>query len=212
MNIKQRKLHKITGVALLLPFAVWSLTGIFFLLRPPYFEAYERIPVKNYPMREALALPANNNWFETRSLQSILGLHVLTRDNSGWHHLRAGSFQAWSFPSKEDLITLLEDAFQFNPTRYGSIVEINENHALTDTGIRVTIDWQTLSITQEGQDSVWIDRLYNLHYLRWTGIAWLDQILGVAGLCLLLYMTYSGTRMVIQTSNERGASDSRIFE
>lgn len=203
----QRKFHKLVGAALLTPFIVWSLTGIFFLLRPPFFEAYERIPVKSYPLRSGTTISPESNWLETRQIQSILGEHLLARDENGWHHLLADSNEVWNLPDETSLKILLEDAIQFNPDRYGKIVEVSGSEAITDTGIRITVDWQTLSISQEGQDGIWIDRIYNLHYLRWTGITWLDEILGIVCLCLLLYMTVSGTRMIHHSNNNRDTND-----
>jgi len=48
--MKTRKLHKITGLILLLPFIAWSATAVFFLIRPAYEQAYERLAVREYPL------------------------------------------------------------------------------------------------------------------------------------------------------------------
>ncbi len=199
MHYKHKQLHKLTGLALLLPFLVWSLTGIFFLFRPPFFEAYEQIPIRHYPLQTSSIDTSSDSWLEVRQIRSILGVHLLVRDTGEWLHLNAETMEVWDFPSGDQLTLLLNDAFEFNRDRYGSLIELNGSKGTTDTGIDVEIDWSSLSITQVGADRVWIDRIYNLHYLRWTGIEWLDEIVGILGLCLLVYMTYSGTRMVLIT-------------
>ena len=66
---------------------------------------------------------------------------------------------------------------------------------VTSTGVRITLDWNTLGLRQSGNDTRWIDQLYQLHYLQWTGVRWLDRILGVAGLFLLAVMTVTGFRL-----------------
>ena len=199
MHYKHKQLHRLAGIVLLLPFLVWSLTGIFFLFRPPFFEAYEQVPIKQYPLLNSSLEVTSDNWIEVRQIRSVLGNHLLVRNTDGWAHLRADTKEPWELPSESELTRLLQDAFQFNSDRYGMIAEINENKGITNTGIEIEIDWPTLSITQVGMDRVWIDRIYNLHYLRWSGIEWLDDIVGILGLCLLIYMTFSGARMVLIT-------------
>ena len=192
--------HRLTGIVLLLPFIAWSLTGIFFLLRPGYEQAYERVPIHQYALEESVEFETNPGWQEVRLLRSILGDHLLILSNNMWQHLELQSLEEWPLPTDSELALLLEDAFQFNPDRYGNISSITGNKALTDTGIELAIDWQTLNITQYGNDRKWIDRIYSIHYLQWTGIAWLDTVFGVFGLILLLYMSFSGWRMAFGKS------------
>ncbi|GJM13183.1 MAG: hypothetical protein DHS20C12_15860 [Pseudohongiella sp.] len=188
-------LHRWTGIVLLLPFVAWSLTGIFFLVRPGYDQAYERIPVQTYELPTALPATILPQWQEIRYFRSILGEHLIVLDDSGWQHLHGESGQPWPLPDSDELSLLLEDAFQFNPQRYGSIISIEDGRADTDTGVRIAVNWSTLSISQNGRDSRWIDRIYSIHYLEWTGFAITDRILGLAGLALLLFMTYTGAVM-----------------
>ncbi len=195
--------HKLVGTILLLPFIAWSLTGIFFLVRPGYEEAYERIPVWTYPISDPVVFESQMHWHEIRYFQSVLGQHLIVRDNSGWNHLQAETLEEWSLPGEQDLKHLLEDAFRFNPDRYGDIVSIEGNVAQTSTGVVVTVNWDTLSITQDGRDSRWIDQIYNIHYLQWTGFYWTDKILGLGGLALLIYMTITGWKMVTLTSRNK---------
>jgi len=189
--------HYCTGIILLLPFLAWSMTGIFFLVRPGYEEAYERVPVRQYSLPQSLPVPIQPHWKEVRYFRSVLGEHMIVRDQSGWHHLHAETGEVWPLPSGDELKTLLEDAFVFNPDRYGNVVSVDDNLVRTDTGVELSVNWPTLGISQNGRDSRWIDRIYSIHYLEWTGYYITDRILGLGGLALLIYMTYTGALMVI---------------
>ncbi|MFT7015172.1 MAG: putative iron-regulated membrane protein [Pseudohongiellaceae bacterium] len=70
---------------------------------------------------------------------------------------------------------------------------------MTDTGAEVTVDWNRLLLSQRGRDTYWINQVYDIHYLRWTGISWMDKILGVAGLLLLILMTVTGIRLLFKS-------------
>ncbi|MCG8414465.1 MAG: hypothetical protein MI746_09635, partial [Pseudomonadales bacterium] len=105
--------HRWIGIVLLLPFLAWSLTGIFFLVRPGYEEAYERIPVRQYELPPTINLEVDPNWTEIRLFRSVLGDHLIIQDATGWHHLAADTLQQWPLPNEEDLARLLEDAFHY---------------------------------------------------------------------------------------------------
>lgn len=184
--------HRLLGIILLLPFVAWSLTGVFFLVRPGYEEAYQRIPVYQYPQPSALSLDLAPTWLEIRSFRSILGDHLIVRTAAGWQHLHGDTGNDWPLPGPAELERLLEDAFQFNPNRYGQITGIDGSRAYTNTDVIIDVNWPTLSISQNGRDSRWIDRIYSIHYLEWTGIHLLDRALGLSGLGLLMYMTWTG--------------------
>lgn len=194
--------HRFIGIALLLPFIAWSLTGIFFLVRPGYQEAYEQVPVRQYTLPAAIPVPIDPRWQEVRYFRSILGDHLIVLDSGGWTHLHAETAEPWPLPEPEQLKLLLEDAFQFNSDRYGSVASVTGNTAHTDTDVELTISWTTLSISQNGKDSRWIDRLYSIHYLEWTGFYFTDRILGVGGLVLLLYMTFTGWQMAFRSAGK----------
>ncbi|MGV3591182.1 MAG: hypothetical protein ACO1PZ_05790 [Gammaproteobacteria bacterium] len=60
--MKLREQHKLLGIALLLPFMAWSATGLFFLVRPAYEQAYEQLVVKTYPLEQPFpALPIGSD-------------------------------------------------------------------------------------------------------------------------------------------------------
>lgn len=200
-----KKQHRLIGILLMLPFIVWSLTAVFFLVRPGFQEAYEAVPVRQYELPTIIRLEPEPDWREIRHFRSILGEHLIIRDDSGWRHLGAATRQNWSLPNEGDLTRILEDAFQFYPDRYGMVVSVFGNTAETDTGVNLVVNWPNLLISQSGRDTRWIDRVYSIHYLEWTGFYVADRILGLSGLALLLYMTITGWQMAFRPARMTGA-------
>jgi len=188
---------------MLLPFIAWSTSAVFFLVRPGYDEAYERPNVRQYPAQSAYTIPVNENWLETRYFNTVLGEHLIVRQLDGWRHLHADSLQEWVLPSQSQVSLLLEEAIAANARRYGELISVDGNQATTDTGVELSLDWTTLSISQSGRDSRWIDRIYSIHYLQWTGIELIDNLLGLVGLFLLMTITYTGSRLAIGLDAKR---------
>lgn len=201
--MKLREQHKLLGIALLLPFIAWSATGLFFLLRPAYEEAYAQLAVKQYPLEQRLSVTPQPDWREVRWLRSVLGTHLLVRRDTGWTQLDPETLQERPWPDDDSLRRLVTDAFTANPDRYGNLDEFSGRQMTTDTGVDISFDWNTLSYTQQGRDTRGIDQIYRIHYLEWTGIAAIDKVLGVTGLLLLMYMTVTGFRLVFRHDRPR---------
>jgi hypothetical protein len=193
-----RRFHRVVGWVLVLPFIAWSLTGIFFLVRPAYQDAYAPLLIRSYPQEQMIQLPISDNWLEFRYLKSILGPHLLVRTSNGWLHLNPVSTEDYIVPTRIELTALVNDAMDANRARYGQISGGSDLTFLTDTGAEITVDWNKLSLSQRGRDTYWINQVYDIHYLRWTGISWADKILGVAGLLLLILMTVTGIRLLLK--------------
>ena len=191
-----RSLHRLIGLVLLLPFLGWAATGIVFFVKPGYGGAYEQLSVKTYPLAST-AIVASPQWQELRFVRTVLGDHLLARTTEGWQHLHAGTGALLAPPGEDALRRLLEDAFTANPARYGAIVSVEDDTVTTDTGVEVRLDWNRLGLQQRGSDTALIDALYRVHYLQWTGVAALDQILGLLGLGLLILMTLLGARLAL---------------
>jgi hypothetical protein len=187
--------HRWTGILLLLPLTAWAASGLVFLIQPGYEQAYEQLAVRQYAMSGELPVLPRQSWREIRYFQTVLGKHLLVREPDGWHHLHAESGETWPLPDATGIAALLEDAFSSNPERYGNVISVDGNRINTDTGVELSLHWPTLSISQRGRDSRWIDRIYSIHYLQWTGVAALDKLLGIFGLGLLFYMSFNGVRM-----------------
>ncbi|MFT6094198.1 MAG: hypothetical protein ACJA2Q_002100 [Pseudohongiellaceae bacterium] len=175
------------------------MTGIFFLVRPAYQDAYAPLLIRSYPQEQMIQLPISDNWLEYRYLKSILGPHLLVRTSNGWLHLNPVSREDYIVPTRIELTALVNDAMDANRARYGQISGGSDFTFLTDTGAEITVDWTKLSLSQRGRDTYWINQVYDIHYLRWTGISWADKILGVAGLLLLILMTVTGIRLLLKS-------------
>lgn len=203
-----RKLHKTIGLILLLPFVTWSLTAVFFLVRPRYEQAYETLAVRAYPL-EAQAPALERGVLEQRFLRSVLGDHLLVRDADGWQQLDPISRQPRPAPDAAALRLLVEDAITANSSRYGSIATQTGMAFTTTTGVNIGFNWPALTFTQQGRDTWWINKVYDIHYLEWTGIRVIDKILGLSGLALLLYMTWTGARLALSRQANRRAEAAR---
>ena len=190
-----RKLHRVLGLIMVLPFLGWAATGAIFFIKPGYGGAYESLTVKTYPPTAPLAIDPDAAWLEIRYLRTILGEHLLVRTVDGWQHLEPKTRSARPAPADADLRALLTDAFSANPARYGKILSVDGTTATTDTGVRATLSWNRLSLSQRGRDTDRIDQLYKVHYLQWTGVAWLDRIMGMVGLVFIMLLSVVGLRL-----------------
>jgi hypothetical protein len=179
---------------MLLPFLGWAVTAAVFFVKPGYAGAYEQLAVRTYPLDSNLPVRVEP-WREARLLKTILGTHLLVRTDAGWRSLDPATLKIVPAPSQEKLRLLFEDAFTANPDRYGHVASQIELSARTTTGVEVSLDWNRLTLQQRGRDTDRIDMLYRVHYLQWTGVKWLDQVLGLLGLVLLVTLTYLGVRL-----------------
>ena len=192
-----RKQHRLLSGILLLPFIAWSLTGIFFLVRPAYEQAYSVLSPKTYAAGE-INISAEPQWQEMRLLRTILGQHLLVKQEGRWQQLDPDSLEVRAAPTEADLANFVEDAISQDTQRYGELLPGESYPFQSSTGVTITVNWDSLSLSQQGADTRWIDRIYSIHYLQWTGIALVDTVLGVGGLFLLLLMTITGSMMLLR--------------
>ncbi|SRR6266481_1952869 len=190
-----RKLHRIAGIVMLLPLIGWAVTGAFFFLKPGYSGAYETLPVKSYPFETEIRVTPDPAWLEVRLVKTILGEHLLARTSRGWLHYDPRNLQQRNEPSTEDIRALVNDAMSTNPARYGTIVSIDGSNLITDTGIRIDLDWNRLALSQRGVDTDRIEALYRIHYLQWTGMKSVDQVLGALGILLVASLSVLGAML-----------------
>ncbi len=199
-----RKLHRIIGLVMLLPFLGWAITGFVFFVKPGYEGAYELLQPKTYPMDgEPFALTPNPSWLEVRYFKTILGNHLLVRTAQGWQHLDPATLTVRAKPSDDEIKALLQDAFSANPERYGQVSTIEGATATTATNVKVALNWNRLSLQQTGKDTDRIDWLYKIHYLQWTGVKWLDRTLGMLGLALVIILSILGFKLQLKPSGRQ---------
>lgn len=183
---------------MLLPFLAWAATGAIFFLKPGYGGAYEALAVKTYPLETGQTLPTNPSWQEVRYLRTTLGSHLIVRTAAGWKQLDPATMAERPSPGTEDIRALVSDAFTANPARYGHVTKIDGSTVTTDTGVTVTLNWPRLALSQRGPDTDRIDGLYRIHYLQWTGVKSVDEVIGAAGLVLILVLSGLGVSLLLR--------------
>jgi hypothetical protein len=193
--MKARALHRILGLVMLLPFAGWAVTGAIFFLKPGYAGAYDTPQLKTYPLETRVTLETDQSWLEFRYVKTILGEHLLARTAQGWLHLDPHTLQPKPAPTEDEIRALLADALATRAARYGHIASVEGNTATTETGVRVTLDWNRLALDQRGTDTDRIDLLYKIHYLQWTGIKPVDKAFGALGIAFVLILSLLGARL-----------------
>jgi len=209
--MKHRRLHRLIGMIMILPFLAWASTAIFFLVRPGYSEAYAPLVLATEAMPARILLPPiDPAWHELRYLSSVLGEHLLVRNDKGWQHLDARSGEVFPPPDATATRQLLQAAMAADPSRYGEIERLDGLQARSSTGVEISINWHQFSATQVGRDRRWIDRMYDIHYLRWTGFAAFDRAFGLFGLTLLIFMTWTGTRLLFSGVSKPRGKVSRV--
>ncbi len=192
---RTRKVHRLFGALLLLPFLGWASTAMIFFLKPGYGPAYEIPAVLTYPLGPCEPVRLEPGLVEARLLRTVLGVHLLARDEQGWRHLHLDG-TPWPYADVQAR-RLLDDTFANRP-RYGRVAEIAAGEARTETGIRLHLDWNQLSVYQEGPDTDRLQWAYRIHYLQFTGFKAFDRVVGLLGLCILLALAFTGARLLFK--------------
>lgn len=109
-----------------------------------------------------------------------------------WQHINPITLKPITPPNAEEIHLLLADAISVKPQRYGQLEQKKGDTHITTTGVELTLDWNTLSISQQGNDTRLISTLYKIHYLQWLGHKEANKVLGIAGLVALALMVYYG--------------------
>ena len=186
-----RRPHRVIGIVMLLPLVGWALTGAVFFLKPGYAGAYDLLQVRTYPLEPNISVQTDPSWLEARLIKTVLGEHLLARTAGGWFNLNPHTLQPDAQPSTDQIRDLVTDAVSGNP-RYGTVAHIEGNSITTDTGVRIELDWNRLSLSQRGKDTDRLDALYKIHYLQWTGLQNVDKVLGAIGILLVLGLSVLG--------------------
>lgn len=180
---------------MLLPFVAWAITGVFFFIKPGYSGAYDQLSVKTYLSIKSLTLPNDNLWSEVRVFRTILGRHLIVKSNDKWLHLNADTYERKQAPTVDEITSLVNDAINVKSLRYGEVTTVDALSAITSTNIRVTLNWENMTLRQQGEDTDFINTMYKIHYLQWTGITSIDKVLGIVGLGLVLILAALGIKL-----------------
>lgn len=200
LNLK--KIHSILGLILVLPIIGWIFTGMIFLFKPGYGEAYQQISPKFYTIDQYDFTIPENSWSEVRVVKTILGDHLLVKAEHQWQHLNLASFKPAPLPSTKDQIRFLTDAISSHSERYGTVEGKEGDVYVTSTGVELSLNWDTLSIYQSGNDTKLINLFYKIHYLQWLGNKKANITLAVVALSLLLLLILYG--VVLYFRRRRG--------
>lgn len=186
---------------MLLPFITWAITGVFFFVKPGYSEAYEKLPITTYPSITQFTPIIDNKWSEIKIIRSILGEHLLVKnEDNKWSHLNKATMEPIKLPSTHQVERLIKDAIKHNVERYGEVVSIDGLTISTSTQVNITLNWTQMRLHQKGQDTEFIQMMYQIHYLKWTGIEAVDNVLGIIGLALVMILALLGTLLSFQRS------------
>lgn len=173
----------------------------FLFVKPGYSEAYEKLPVTTYPSITPFIPIADNQWSEIKIIRSILGEHLLVKNEvNKWSHLNKATMEPIKLPNAHQVERLIKDAIKHNVARYGEVVSIDGLTILTSTQVNITLNWAQMSLHQKGQDTEFIQMMYQIHYLKWTGIKYVDNVLGIIGLGLVIVLALLGIILSFQRS------------
>lgn len=199
------KYHKLLGLILFLPFIGWISTGVIFLIKPGYKSAYEKLEVKTYPLDQTISISPEPHWQEVRLFKTLLGYHLLVKTEKQWLHLDAQTREEYVLPEIEERKRLIDDAIRGNSERYGvvSIYDQERSVFVTTMGVDITLNWNSLGLSQRGKDTKLIGALYRIHYLQWFGNKPADLMLGIACLAMLFFLVAIGVVMVFPVHRKR---------
>ena len=192
---------------LLLPLATWTATGFAFLLKPGWSGAYETLQAldgrpldpKGLVALAELPIPAGETTaWELRSTALGPVYRVSQRGAAFLVHAGTGTLLSPLDGAAVEAIARDAASRAHAPERYGEVTDVSlsedEGVVRFAGGAEVRVGRSDLSIAQRGSDTAWIDRLYELHYLRWTGISAIDRTLAPIALVAVWMLAFTGLR------------------
>ncbi|MFL0800521.1 MAG: hypothetical protein K6L80_08740 [Agarilytica sp.] len=191
---------------LLIPFLGWIFTGIIFLTKPGYKQAYELIQIKKYPLDAEYSIQPEKDWREYRVFKTVLGYHLLINTDGSWRQLDPLTQTEKAKPKQSDIVKLLQDAVSVNPQRYGAVKSLENGDYRTSTNVDLTFNWDAMTISQRGKDTKFIGLMYKIHYLAWLGNKPANILLAILGLLLLSVLVYYG--ILLSFTNNRSQPES----
>ena len=218
---RMRRVHRIAGVALAVPFLVWTASGLLFLVKPGWSGAYEMLDAfRDAPVDASAVLPVRavvrGVAAPERLLRADLGATALgpiyrirarAEDGSSIDALvDAHSGAVLSPLAMEDAKRIAIDAASRarHPERYGAVASSEEDGGSArfrfGGGAVVTVGRDDLSVRQTGRDTGRIDALYRAHYLQWTGIPAVDRTFAVIAIGATWLLTAVGLRLFFRRS------------
>lgn len=210
------RLHPLLGIVLLLPLAVWTATGLAFHLKPGWAGAYEPLrafddrPLDPAGLLPPAALPFAGETTAWELGSTALGPVYRVSRKDGTLLADAGTGRILSPLGRVAVEAIARSAASraSASARYGDVEEVlleeREGVVRFAGGAEVRVGRFDLSVSQRGPDTAWIDRLYELHYLRWSGIEAIDRILAPAVLAAVWLLAFTGLRRLRPRVRQHG--------
>ncbi len=225
-----RRLHRLLGLLLLLPLVAWTVTGLAFHLKPGWAGAYEQLRAyDDGPLDPAgliapadLPIAGGSTAWELGST-AVGPVYRMSREAGPvLVHATTGRILSPLDRASVEAIARRASSRAAASERYGDVEDVllteREGVVRFAGGAVVRVGRYDLSVAQRGADTAWIDRMYELHYLRWTGIEAIDRVLAPIAVVAVWLLAFTGVRKLrrrAQTSNStdvlplRGASGGR---
>jgi len=213
-----RFVHRLLALLLLLPLLAWTGTGLLFLVKPGWAAAYESLhafdgrpldPGSLVDPKDLLSAAGAASRWELGSTALGPVFRVSGGAGGGPSLVHGATGRVISPLDREAVEAVALDAASraSGPTRYGAIEEVilgeKEGVVRFNGGAVVRVNRYDLTMTQRGSDTEWIDRLYDVHYLRWTGSERLDRILAPLAILGVWLLAFTGLRMLVRRSRPR---------
>ncbi|AKU93204.1 hypothetical protein [Vulgatibacter incomptus] len=198
------RLHRIAGLALLAPLLAWTATGLLFLVKPGWGGAYELLdPFGDGALDPSELLPlaaiqeaqgATAVELRASALGPLFRIH--RRDQVVLVHAQTGTVLSPLDGRAVEAIARDAASRSTAADRYGEVrsadLTASDGVVRFAGGAVVRVGRHDLALAQSGPDTAWIDRLYELHYLRWTGIEALDRALAIAAIGGTWMLAFAG--------------------
>lgn len=208
------RIHRWLALGLLVPLAVWSVTGLLFHWKPGWDRAYDQLTADRGTVLEPRALVAASELgiAAPRKLElfdTALGplWRVTTATGRELHDARTG--QRRPPLSTAEARSLALDAIARSPhhAAYGEVRAVEEDAAEVRLrfagGPVVTVGRADARLAQHGPDTERIDGWYRLHYLQWTGHRGVDRALALVGLAWIWAVVAPGMVLFVRVLRRR---------
>ena len=199
------RVHRWLSVVLVVPLAVWSITGLVFHLKPGWGRAYDQLAIERpTTLHPASLAPPPPDVQSLELFDTVLG-PLYRIDGARLVDARTGQPRVLS---PDDARALAADAVARSPHGYGAAGAVTADdatvHIAYANGVRVDVSRADARISQRGNDTDRIDWLYRIHYLQWTGNRSLDRVVAVAGLVLIWLVFVPGLVLFVRRLRAAG--------
>lgn len=213
-----RRLHRLLGLLLLLPLVAWTVTGLAFHLKPGWAGAYEQLhgfdedPLDPSALLPPAGLPIAGVATAWELGSTAVGpvYRVSRKDGPLLVHAATGTILSPLDRAAVEAIARQTSSRAAAPERYGDVKEVllseHEGMVRFAGGAEVRVGRYDLSVAQRGPDTAWIDRLYELHYLRWSRIEAIDRVLAPLAIAAVWLLAFSGVRKLRREHGLRGSA------